>query len=52
MSSIFGPDNEDLSADDLIPRKTQIMAGMLRPRTTPAEPQTETSDDDVDITPG
>jgi len=31
--SIFGEHNDDLSLDDLVPRKTQIMAGMLRPRT-------------------
>ena len=31
--SIFGEHNDDLSLDDLVPRKTQILCGLRRPRT-------------------
>ena len=31
--SIFGEHNDDLSLDDLVPPKTQILCGLRRPRT-------------------
>ena len=32
MPNIFGPNNEDLSVNDLVPTKTQLMVGMLPAR--------------------
>ena len=54
--SIFGEHNDDLSLDDLVPRKTQILCGLRRPRTQPENQQQEDakqgSDGDVDVTRG
>ena len=38
MHNTFGEHNEDLTVDDLVPRKTQMKAGMLPPKSK-AKPQ-------------
>mgnify|MGYP003151434311 CR=1 FL=1 len=47
MSSIFGEHNDDLSLDDLVPPKTQVLCGLRRPRTQPqkeVEPPVDTEE--------
>ena len=44
MNGTFGEHNDDLGLDDLVPRKTQIMCGMRRPRTQPPEQEEQPVD--------